>query len=76
MKDIFEIEIEEGDRVAFNPPKYKGLALGVVIGFTPKMVKIRYRGSSISKEITTMYPSDVAIDMNKRLQSKDEFQNV
>lgn len=31
-----------GDLVVFNPPKYKGIVFGTVIGFTPKMIKIRY----------------------------------
>lgn len=72
MIDIFGIVIEEGDRIAFNPPKYKGLTLGIVIGFTPQRVKVRYRGVYNSKDITNVAPLDIAVDMNKRLANKEE----
>ena len=43
MKDIVGKELAVGDRVAFNPPTYKGLALALITGFTPKMVKLSFR---------------------------------
>lgn len=36
MKDLIGRTITEGDAVAFNPPSYKGLTLGIVVGFTPQ----------------------------------------
>ena len=59
MKDLIGRTITEGDAVAFNPPSYKGLTLGIVVGFTPKMVKV---ASVFEKETTSnIYPHDVAI---------------
>ena len=72
MNDINGKELSLGDRVAFNPPHYKGLVpkfakglvLGTVVGFSPKQVKIEYELSwrprkPISHAHT--YPHDVAI---------------
>ena len=42
MTDIFGNELSIGDLVAFNPPRYKGLTTGYIIGFGKKMVRIRY----------------------------------
>lgn len=39
-KDIDGNIISIGDRVAYNPPYYKGFTIGVVTGFTPKGFKI------------------------------------
>ena len=59
MKDLIGRTITEGDAVAFNPPIYKGLKLGIVVGFTPKMVKV---ASVFEKDTTSnIYPHDVAI---------------
>ena len=62
MKDLYNQPLEIGDAVAFNPPRYKGLAKGKVVGFTPKMVKIEYNtGFSYEPIATTnVYPQDVA----------------
>lgn len=59
MKDLIGRTITEGDAVACNPPSYKGLTLGIVVGFTPKMVKV---ASVFEKDTTSnIYPHDVAI---------------
>lgn len=42
MKDIAKKELVEGDIVAFNPPAYKGLSKGKIVGFTPQKVKVEY----------------------------------
>lgn len=44
MKDLTGKYLAIGDRVAFNPPAYKGLVLATITGFTPKMVELSYRG--------------------------------
>jgi len=46
MKDIAGKELRLGDSIAFNPPRYKGIVLGNIVGFTPKMVKIEYFSSN------------------------------
>lgn len=51
MKDLIGRTITEGDAVAFNPPSYKGLTLGIVVGFTPKMVKV---ASVFEKDTTSI----------------------
>ena len=57
MIDINKNKIRIGDKVAFNPPRYKGLLLGTVINFTPKKVKILYSGTVT----TTVFPCDICI---------------
>lgn len=46
VKDIVGNELNVGDTVAFNPPTYKGIILGTVVSFTPKMVQVKYRQAS------------------------------
>lgn len=60
MKDIAGIKLEENMVVAFNPPTYKGLTLGRVVGFTPKKVKLEYRDWQGRMEYAYAYPDDVA----------------
>jgi len=54
--------------VVFNPPKYKGLVTGTIVGFTPKMIKVKYSAAWVSNwvdgvrvdwDTTTVYPTDV-----------------
>lgn len=45
FKDILGRELAIGDVVAFNPPTFKGIILGKVIKFTPKMIRVQYRGA-------------------------------
>jgi hypothetical protein len=60
MKDIFGKTLEVGDIVAFNPPSYKGLIKGKVLGFTPLKVKIEYYYSGTGKNTTTVqWPRDL-----------------
>lgn len=59
MKDIMGVELQVGDVVAFNPPSYKGLIMGKIIAFTPKMVRVSYKYSSEVSTSTVVYPSDV-----------------
>ena len=59
MKDIFKTELQIGDVVAFNPPSYKGLIMGKIIAFTPKMVRVSYKYSGRDEESTVVYPSDM-----------------
>lgn len=40
MKDFNDVELKEGDLVAYLPPNYRHLIRGRVIGFTPKMIVI------------------------------------
>ncbi len=54
MKDVFGYELRIGDRVAFNPPNYKGLTTGTVVAFTPKMVRVSYNGNyTYKKDVVT-----------------------
>lgn len=43
-QDIIEQDIQVGAEVAFNPPHYKGLCLGLVVRASDKTVTILYRG--------------------------------
>ena len=54
--DIFGTKIRIDDQVSFNPPRYKGLEKGRVIGFTEKMVKIGYRTYT-----TNVFPQDIHV---------------
>jgi hypothetical protein len=51
--DVFGTAVEVGDRVAFNPPRYKGLVIGHVIKFTPKgfTVEYRHQGQSVTTTV-------------------------
>jgi hypothetical protein len=62
MKDIFRTAISIGDTVAFNPPSYKGLILGTVVAFTPKLVRVSFKRSP-SQELseTVIWPSDCVV---------------
>ncbi len=42
MLDFFDRELSIGDEVALTPKHYRGLALGKVVGFTPKQVRTEY----------------------------------
>jgi hypothetical protein len=68
MQDIVKQELTVGNMVVFNPPKYKGLVTGTVIGFTPKMIKVKYSafwvrsfrdGAWADWDTTNVYPTDV-----------------
>jgi len=42
MRDIFGYRLQLKDVIAFNPPLYKGLTQGIILGFTDKRVKVQY----------------------------------
>lgn len=42
MNDFFGNELAIGDDVALTPKHYRGLAMGIVVGFTPKQVRTEY----------------------------------
>ncbi len=43
MKDIMQQDLAIGNMVVFNPPIYKGLAIGTIVKFTAKMVTVSYQ---------------------------------
>lgn len=49
MKDRIKQEFKIGDFVAFNPPNFKGLEIGVVEKFTPKGLTIRYNNTKCNR---------------------------
>jgi phosphosulfolactate synthase (CoM biosynthesis protein A) len=68
MQDIVKQELTVGNMVVFNPPKYKGLVTGTIVGFTPKMIKVKYSDYGVSSwvdgvrvdwDTTNVYPTDV-----------------
>lgn len=67
MKDIFGQDLEIDDKVAFNPPYYKGLVIGTITGFTPQKVKVHYKGADWVKDITLINP----IDLVKKVLNKE-----
>jgi len=60
-KDIFGFELEIGDSVAYNPPRYKGLVTGVIDSFTPK--KIRVNRNTKNSEPLIDIVSEVALEL-------------
>lgn len=63
MRDILGVSLQVGQTVVFNPPRYKGLIIGVITKLTPKMVAIEYP-TKYGKEITHMFPADVVVVNN------------
>ena len=53
-KDIFGNELALNDRIAFNPPSYKGLVKGKIVGFTPKGIRVEYYKASYDQNATTV----------------------
>lgn len=58
MRDVMHKELNMDDLVVFSDGRYADLYRGVVIGFTPKMVRIRFQGSNST---TLKSPNQVAI---------------
>ena len=59
-RDIFGQVLCIGDIVAFNPPQYKGLVKGRVVGYTPKSVRICWPNGGLTREdFCTRFPNDV-----------------
>lgn len=42
MKDFFGNELNVGDTVAFEQPRYRNLVLGTIVGFTAHNVRVIY----------------------------------
>ena len=70
-KDIFGFPVEIGDIVAYNPPKYKGMVIGEIIGFTPQMIKVRnFHNDNTSNvyevalELTGIYDNKQVLEPN------------
>lgn len=60
MKDKLGQALSIGDRIIFNPPKYKGIVFGYVEGLTLQKVKIRYNSEGKqTNDITYMFFNDV-----------------
>lgn len=68
MKDAFGNPIQLHDRVAYNPPSYKGLVVGRVTGFTPKSVRVLRATRRDNGETTTRFPGDVVVDVRARVE--------
>ncbi len=62
MKDVFGVDLQLGDQVAFITPRYRGLTVGVIIDFTPKQVRIETNVLDWRNKLKTSlcYPHDVA----------------
>jgi hypothetical protein len=57
MKDRFAQELSIGDKIAFNPPVYKGLVVGEVIGFTARQVRVKYHSfGHQTSDLTLVWP--------------------
>lgn len=65
MKDKLHKDLAIGDRVVFNPPSYKGLVFGHVIGFTPKMVRLEYMHQMSLNETRAFYSDVVKVEPKK-----------
>ncbi len=64
MRDVFDNEIQIGDTVAFIIPRCRGLMTGIVLSFTPKMVKIEYTELYVKNpdcKKCLVYPRDVVV---------------
>lgn len=63
--DIFGFELIIGDTVAFNPPHYKGLLTGKIIGFGGKSARISYKEHGVGRETTCTRPLlDLAVNLS------------
>lgn len=58
-KDILERELNVGDIVVFNPPRYKGIIFGKVIKFTTKGIRVQYSTNYGSINNTALAGKDV-----------------
>ena len=59
FQDIFGNDLVIGDTVAFNPPTYKGLVRGKIVGFTPKNVRICWSNGGLTRQsFCTRLPND------------------
>ena len=59
MKDFFGTELSVGDVVAFEEPGYRNLILGTITKFTPKNVRLSWRGNYKTDETFVTAPNNV-----------------
>ena len=72
MVDIFGTDLIVGDIVSFNPPKYKGLKFGKVIGFTAQKVKVAFdRYDSYDLDVAGLINFDEEILQKSAFFEKD-----
>jgi hypothetical protein len=62
MQDKLGKNLAVGDRVVFNPPSYKGLIFGNIMGFSPKMVKLEYKWQDSVRETHAFYSDVVKVE--------------
>jgi len=60
MFDFFGSKLEVGAVVAVTPKHYRGLALGVVTGFTPQKVRVEYENNQ-GHTIKFLTPPDTLV---------------
>lgn len=59
MKDVSGKTLRIGDKVAFNPAKYKGLKVGWIEKFNPKMVRVGFgRGD---RDFINVWPDNTSL---------------
>lgn len=63
MRDVMRKELNMDDTVVFADGRYADLYRGVVVGFTPKMIRIRRLGG---ESTTLKAPNQVAIVEKKK----------
>lgn len=68
--DCMHQEIQIGDWIAFNPPRYKGLLIGKVTRLTPKGVSCKY-GKDLRQECNR-HSSDVIVVTDQIRIAKDK----
>ena len=71
MIDIRGNKLEEFDIVAVNPPRYKGLILGHVVGFTAQKVRVFYAWNGFHG-VSLFWPRDVSKQFGARAEALKE----
>lgn len=71
--DSLKREIEVGDYVAYNPPYMKGLRIGKVVKFTPKMVTIDKDMNPEGHDTCNWYSSEVLVVTEQIAIAKDKY---
>lgn len=71
MRDMLKQKIREGDIVLFAAPHSKNNVIGVVEGFTPKMVKCNRNTTSKHAEVCNKYPMEILV-INEQMKIAKE----
>lgn len=50
VKDMLKQDLEIGCTVVFNPSNHRGIYIGKIVNFTPKMAEIDINGFAVLKE--------------------------